>query len=153
MTPGIKDRISANIWRIAGAIAAIAVETIAFTRMGVANSTAVAISFLLTILAIATGWGLVGAIIASLAGAICFSLFLPPVGIFWVSEPENWLAFAAFLTTGFIASQLSSSAKEQAREARRRSEMEKLYELSRALLQARTEESIGRRLAQQIHEV
>ena len=154
MMSEIKARISTKMWRIAGAVAAIAVETIAFTRMGVVNSTTVAISFLLTILAIATGWGLAEAIVASLAGAICFSLFLPPVGIFWVSEPENWLAFAAFLTTGFIASQLSSSAKEQAREAtRRRSEMEKLYELSRALLQARTEESIGLRLAQQIHEV
>ena len=150
----IKNRISSKIWRIAGAVAAIALETVAFTRMGVVNGTTVAISFLLTILAIATGWGLVEAIIASLAGAICFSLFLPPVGVFWVSEPENWLAFAAFLSTGFIASQLSSSAKEQAREAtRRRSEMEKLYELSRALLLARTEESVGRRLAQQIREV
>jgi two-component system, OmpR family, sensor histidine kinase KdpD len=151
---GIANRVSQRIWRIAGAVAAIAVETVAFTRMGVVNGTTVAIGFLLTILAIATGWGLAEAIIASLAGAICFSLFLPPVGFFWVSEPENWLAFAAFLTTGVIASQLSSSAKKQAREAtRRRSEMEKLYELSRALLQTRTEESIGRRLAQQIHEV
>jgi len=148
------DRVSPRMWRIAGALGAIAAETILYTRMGVVNSTTVAISFLLTILAIATGWGLVEAIIASLAGALCISLFLPPVGIFWVSEPENWLAFAAFLTTGIIASQLSASVKKQAREAtRRRREMEKLYALSRALLLARTEDSVGSRLAQQIHEV
>jgi two-component system sensor histidine kinase KdpD len=154
MISDVTSRISLRMWRIAGAVAAIAAETIVYTRLGVVNSTTVAISYLLTILAIATGWGLVEAIIASLTGAFCFSLFLPPVGIFWVSEPENWLAFAAFLTTGVIASQLSASAKKQAREAtRRRREMEKLYALSRALLLARTEDSVGLRLAQQIHEV
>ena len=126
MISDVTNRVSLRMWRIAGAVAAIAAETILYTRLGVVNSTTVAISYLLTILAIATGWGLVEAIIASLTGAFCFSLFLPPVGIFWVSEPENWLAFAAFLTTGIIASQLSASAKRQAREAtQRRREMEK----------------------------
>ena len=154
MMSEVTDRVSLKMWRIAGALAAIAAQTLLYTRMGVVNSTTVAISYLLTILAIATGWGLVEAIVASLAGAFCISLFLPPIGVFWVSDPENWLAFAAFLTTSIIASQLSASAKKQAREAtRRRLEMEKLYALSRALLLARTEDRVGRRLAQQIHEV
>jgi two-component system sensor histidine kinase KdpD len=44
------------------------------------NSTTTALTLLLAILGVATFWGLAEAIIASVAGMLCFNLFfLPPV--------------------------------------------------------------------------
>lgn len=121
---------------MAAGLAAIAALTFVFSRLIAVNSTTVALSFLLAILAIATYWGLVPAIAASVAAVLCFNyFFLPPFGTFTIADPQNWVAFFAFLATSIVASQLSASAKEQAREAgQRQQEMERLYALSRAFL-------------------
>ena len=59
----------------------------------------------------------------------------PPIGTFTISDPENWVALFAFLTTAVIASKLSSNAKAREADALdRRNEMARLYELSRSLL-------------------
>src|SRR5262245_25667834 len=101
-----------------------------------ANATTVALTFLLSILAVATGWGLAEAVVMSIGATLCFNFFfLPPFGTFTIEDPQNWVAFCAFLATALVASQLSASARRRAVEAtRRQEEMERLYELSRALL-------------------
>jgi len=93
-------------------------------------------TFLLATLGIATAWGLLEAIVASVAGALCFNFFfLPPLFTFYLADPQNWVALFAFLITAVVASQLSASVKQRALEAtRQREEMERLYELSRALM-------------------
>ena len=119
-----------------GALAVIAALTFVFSRVIPVNITTVALSFLLAILAVATFWGLAEAIVASIGAVLCFNyFFLPPIGTFTIADPQNWVALFAFLTTAVVASHLSSSAKEQARETeQRQQEMEKLYALSRAFL-------------------
>ncbi|PYV16369.1 MAG: sensor histidine kinase, partial [Acidobacteria bacterium] len=98
--------------RVAGALASIAALTLLYSHVIHANSTTVALSFLLAVLALATRWGLIEAIVASFAGALCFNyFFLPPVGTFTVADPENWVALGAFLVTAVVASQLSASAR------------------------------------------
>jgi two-component system sensor histidine kinase KdpD len=83
-----------------------------FTRL---NTTTVALSLLLAVLAIATRWGLVESLLASVAGVLCFNyLFLPPVGTWSVADSENWVALATFVVTATVASQLSASAKRRA---------------------------------------
>src|SRR5919108_4231856 len=101
-----------------------------------ANATTVAMTFLLATLAAATAWGLLEAIVASVAGMLCFNFFfLPPLFTLTIADTQNWVALFAFLVTAVVASQLSTSAKQRALEAtRRREEMERLYELSRALM-------------------
>lgn len=119
------------------------------------NSTTVALTFLLAILAIATGWGLFEGILASVAGMLCFNFFfLPPVGTFTIADPQNWVALFAFLVTAVVASQLSASAKQRALEAmRRQQEMERLYALSRALMLVDKQSAITGQISQRIAQV
>src|SRR5262249_44460912 len=79
--------------------------------------------------------------------------FLPPLFTFYLADPQNWVALFAFLITAVVASQLSASVKQRALEAtRQREEMERLYELSRALMlmdeRSTTAGQISQRIAQ-----
>src|SRR5262245_40348472 len=77
-----------------------------------ANSTTIALTYLLAILGIATRWGLLEAIVASVAGVLCFNFFfLPPLFTLYLADTQNWVALFAFLVTAVVASQLSTSAK------------------------------------------
>jgi two-component system sensor histidine kinase KdpD len=100
------------------------------------KATTVALTFLLAILGVASGWGLLEALVMSVVATLSFNFFfLPPFGTFTIEDPQNWVAFFAFLVTSLVASQLSASAKRRAVEATKRQlEMQKLYELSRALM-------------------
>lgn len=100
------------------------------------NATTAALYLLLVVLAAATLWGLAESTFASLVAVLVFNFFfLPPVGTFTISDPENWVALFAFLITAVTVSKLSADAKTRAEEAlNRRNEIAKLYELSRALL-------------------
>src|SRR4029077_20769370 len=61
--------------------------------------------------------------------------FLPPVGTFTVTDPQNWVALFAFLVTSITGSQLSARIRKEADEAhQRRREVERLYRFSRQLL-------------------
>src|SRR5438093_12864785 len=119
-----------------------------------ANSATIAMTFLLATLAVATAWGLPEAIVASVAGVLCFNFFfLPPLFTFYLADSQNWVALFAFLVTAVVASKLSASAKRRAREAtRQREEVERLYELSRALMlvdkRSATASQIARRIAE-----
>jgi len=93
------------------------------------NPTTVALVLLLLVLFVATGWGSKPAILASLLGVACFNFFfLPPFGTFSIAEPENWIAFIAFVITALTAGQLSARARQRAEEANAaRLEVERLY--------------------------
>jgi two-component system sensor histidine kinase KdpD len=116
------------------------------------NSTTVALTFLLAILGIATAWGLFEAIIASVTAMLCFNFFfLPPLGTFTIADPQNWIALFTFLVTATVASQLSASARQRAMEAmRRQQEMERLYELSRALMLVDKQSAISGQISERI---
>ena len=96
---------------------------------GHVNPTTVALVLLLLVLFVATAWGSKPAILASLVGVACFNFFfLPPFGTFSIAEPENWIAFIAFVITAITAGQLSARARQRAEEAdAARLEVERLY--------------------------
>jgi len=100
------------------------------------NQTTVALTFLLAILAISAIWGFAAAAFMSLAAMLAFNFFfLPPFGTFTIADPQNWVALVAFLATALIASELSSRARRETEEARRRrAEVERLYSFSQQLL-------------------
>src|SRR2546425_4034238 len=80
--------------------------------------------------------------------------FLPPLFTFYLADTQNWVALFAFLVTAVVASQLSASAKQRAFEAtRRRDEMERLYELSRALLLVDQRSATASQISQRIGQV
>jgi two-component system sensor histidine kinase KdpD len=108
------------------------------------NATTTALYMLLLVLAVATRWGLVESIFTSVAGMLTFNFFfLPPVGTFTISDPQNLVALFAFTVTAVTASKLSENARQRAEEALRgRNEITQLYELSRALLMEETGDSV-----------
>lgn len=121
--------------RLLATLAAVAAVTAACTYAGV-NPTTTGFAFLITVLLVATRWGLREAIVASIAAVPCYNFFfLPPVGTFTIADPQNWIALAAFLVTAIVGSHLSASAKRQAAAAiGRQRELERLYSLGRAIL-------------------
>jgi two-component system sensor histidine kinase KdpD len=82
-----------------------------------ASPTITGFLFLIVVLFAATFGGLTAGIFASIAAAICYSLFLPPVGSVQITNRADWVAFAAFLTAAVVASRLVTLAGEQARRA------------------------------------
>ena len=139
--------VAQRVLKTFAAMAAVAALTLLFYRLLPVNSTTVALVFVLAILAIATAWGLTEAILASLLAMLCFNFFfLPPIGTLTIADPQNWVALLTFLITAIVASQLSASVRRREREATaRRSEVEKLYELSRAAML-----TTGRKLATEL---
>jgi two-component system, OmpR family, sensor histidine kinase KdpD len=117
----------------AGAVAAM---TLVYARVIPVNPTTVALSYLVIILGIATGWGLTEATVASVVAAFCFNVFfLPPVGQLTIADPQNWVALFAFLLTAIVTSQLSARARQRTIDAvARQTDLERLYALGRALL-------------------
>jgi K+-sensing histidine kinase KdpD len=102
------------------------------------NLATVSLALLLLVLFIATVFGSRPAFLASVVGVLCFNFFfLPPLYTFTIAEPQNWIAFAAFLATDLTAGQLSAKAKQRAEEA------EKLYrELQNAFEKASEAEAL-----------
>src|SRR5229473_6478498 len=100
------------------------------------NQTTVALSFLLAILAVSAVWGMAVSVFMSVLAMLSFNyFFLPPVGTFTITDPQNWVALFAFLITSITGSQLSSRIRKEADEAhRRRREVERLYRFSQQLL-------------------
>jgi two-component system sensor histidine kinase KdpD len=119
------------------------------------NATTAGFAYLLGVLAIATSWGLIESIAASIAAMLCFNFFfLPPLGMFSISDPQNWVALFAFLTTALVASHLSDREKKQADEAKgKQRETEQLYALSRAILLTDPSQSVGSQATRHISEI
>lgn len=133
---GLGRRAAHRAVRVA-AVFVIVTSVVWFYRaIGFANTTTVALTFVLVVLAVATSWGLVEAIVASVLATFCFNyFFLPPVGTLTIADPQNWIALFAFLVVSIVASHLSEQARRKAREAiEHQQETERLYTLSRMIL-------------------
>jgi len=126
--------------------------TLVCGRLLSVNSTTAGFAFLLGVLWIATAWGIIEAVLASLVAMLSFNFFfLPPIGRLVIADPQNWVALFAFLATSLVASHLSDRARKQAQEARNHQrDTEQLYALSRAILLSHPDHSMGRQVALQI---
>ncbi|HMG33612.1 MAG TPA: DUF4118 domain-containing protein [Blastocatellia bacterium] len=138
------------------AVVGIALVTVLYKLMitGVKSPATIALSFLIVVLVVASTYGLGPAIICSIVGMLCFNFFfLPPVGTFTIQDPQNWVALLAFLITAVIASQLSAAARDRASEAeKRRAELWKLYQLSRAIIATVDSDTAVSSMARQVVE-
>ncbi len=95
-----------------------------------ANSTTIALGFLLVVLFVAILWGSRPALLASVVGMLCFNFFfLPPFYTFTISDSQNWIALAIFFITALAVGQLSARAKRRAEESEAgRREINRVYE-------------------------
>jgi len=117
--------------RFAAALALVAAVLAVYHWALPVNSVTAALTLLLAILLISTLWGLAEATVASIAAVVGFNyFFLEPIGTLTIQDPQNIVAFVAFLITAVTASQLSAYARRRTAEAEgRRLEIERLYAL------------------------
>jgi len=147
----LRETVLRSIWSLAG------VAVVTFTAHAVipANPTTAGFAYLLMVLLIASTWGFVEALLASLAATLAYNFFfLPPVGTFTIADPQNWVALFSFLATALIASRLSVKAEQRARDAvERQRDVERLYSFSRAILLIGDAEPFPKQLARQLVEI
>jgi two-component system sensor histidine kinase KdpD len=134
--------IAVTRWSLA--FSALAGIVLVYRRWLHVNPTTVALTLLLFILLLAAEWGLRYAVVISvIATALYNFFFLPPIGTFTITDPQNWLALFAFLATAIVASRLSERARDEASDARaRQREVEALFRLSRELLETESLSSL-----------
>jgi len=139
--------------KVLASVLAVAAVTAGCKYAGV-NQTTTGFAYLLTVLFIASGWGFAQTLVASVVAMLCYNFFfLPPVGKFTITDPQNWVALGAFLVTGIVAGHLSASVKRQASTAiRRQLELERLYSLGRSILLDSGSLRISVRLARHVAE-
>lgn len=113
------DTRRAEVGGLVAALTAIALLTATYVAfLGMTNTTTVALSFLLIVLIVATVSTRRVAVATSLVAFLCFNFFfLPPVGMWTVADPENWVALFTLLAVSIVASHLSSEVRRRAREA------------------------------------
>src|SRR5215212_4883242 len=94
------------------------------------NAATVSLALLLNVLFIATRWGSLPALAASIVAMLCFNFFfLPPFETFDIAAADNWVALVAFLLTAVTVGQLSARHKKRAEEAEfGKREIGRLYE-------------------------
>ncbi len=93
------------------------------TALGVAVDRAVGTNvsmvYLPVVLLCATRYGLAPSLYAALAGSLCYNYFLlEPLYSFSISDPDNVLAFCAFVIVALLISQLTARARAQTLSAR-----------------------------------
>lgn len=142
-----RRRLSDSILALGGV--ALVTSLIAVTHLYLHTPTALFL-YLLVILALAGVRGLYAAILSSLLAAFSFDFFFssPPFTI-GIGDDEDMLTLWVFLATAVIASQLASTLRRRAEQARRRErELRLLYEQAQELaaLQER------QRLARELHD-
>jgi two-component system, OmpR family, sensor histidine kinase KdpD len=126
------------MFQFAVAFAIVIGITLFYRKVLPVNATTVALTFLLSILAVSTVWGMAVSVAMSVVAMLAFNFFfLPPVGTFTVADPQNWVALIAFLVVAVLASRLSTSARQQAADASARErDIERLYKFSQGLLES-----------------
>ena len=146
---------SKKVARLLGALGIVGAVTFFYYRILSVNNVTVALSYLVAVLAIATRWGLLEGLVASLASMLCFNFFfMPPIGSFTIADPQNWVALCAFVATAVIVSHLSANVRKQALEStHRQHEMERLYTLSRNLLLLEGHGPLAQEITNQIAQV
>src|SRR5262245_27602435 len=131
------SRGSSAAVRLTGSLGAIAAVTLIYVKwLHVSNAAIVSTTFLMVVLVVAATSRLWVAVATSVVAMLCFNFFfLPPVGTFTISDPQNWVALFAFLAVSLVASNLSAIARERTQEAvGRRDELARLFNLSRDVL-------------------
>jgi two-component system sensor histidine kinase KdpD len=148
------DKTVGKALRSLAVLAAVALVTYVAKRVIPVNATTVSFAYFLLVLTIASTWGFVEALVASISSALVFNFFfLPPFGTLTIWDPENWVALFSFLATALVASRLSANAEQRARDAmERQRDLERLYTFSRAILLIESGEPFARQLARRLIE-
>jgi two-component system, OmpR family, sensor histidine kinase KdpD len=141
--------------RVVASLAGVAIITVAARSFVPVNAATVGFAYLVLVLLIASTWGIIESVCASIAATLTFNFFfLPPVGTFSIADPHNWVALFSFLATSLIASRLSTEVKRRALDAiERQQDVERLYTFSRAILLIDSAELFAKQLTMKLAEI
>src|SRR5579863_7890415 len=116
------------------------------------NSAPVGFLFLLVVVTEAILCGFWQATIVSILACACLDYFFyPPIFVFSISDPQDWVSLGAFEISALVVSRVSSQEQRSSREATfQRTAMEQLYELSRSTLLINLHRSPGPQLTELI---
>jgi two-component system, OmpR family, sensor histidine kinase KdpD len=144
-----------RVIRLVSSLAGVVLVTWTGSSLVPVNATTIGFAYLLLVLVVATVWGFLEALVASILATLCFNLFfLPPVGKLTIADPQNWIALFSFLTTALVASRLSAEAKRRAIDAvARQQDLERLYSFSRAILLIDKTEPFPKQLVTRLAEI
>ena len=74
--------------------------------------------YLLAVIPVAIVWGLVYAVLVSVASMLAFNFFfLPPVHTFTLEDSSNWFALGIFLVIAVVVSELAARSRRRANES------------------------------------
>jgi two-component system sensor histidine kinase KdpD len=106
----------AELWHIAGALAALTIVTAAYeVWLGVSNPTVVGLSYLLIVLLLAAVSTLRVAVAVSVLALLTLNyFFMPPVGTLTLEDPQDWVALLVFMAASVVASRLALVARRRA---------------------------------------
>lgn len=123
---------------LAGVAAAAAVTIIGLWTVRFVSATSLAILYTLAVVWCALRWGRIAAIVSAFSSAVLLNwFFVPPFRSLLWSDVWDSVTLAGFLAIGLIVSTLAVSAREEARQARRRAAyIEALYSLARSLVES-----------------
>ena len=125
-----------DAWRRYGLSLAAVAATVAvgfLLRAGFAQALgSIGMLFLVPVMAIAVSFGLRPALFTAFASVMAYNFFfLPPLYTLTISDPNNWLSFAALLFVAVIAGNLAARVRAQADLAARRAQVaEDLYQFT-----------------------
>jgi two-component system sensor histidine kinase KdpD len=119
------------------------------------NSAPVGFLFLIVVVSVAILCGFWQATIVSILACACLDYFFyPPVLVFTIADPQDWVALGAFELSALVVSRVSSREQRSTREATlQRLTLEQLYELSRSTLLINLHQSPGPQLVQLIQRI
>ncbi len=107
----LRSKVAGYLTAVVGVIAMTAVCTALRAHV---NGMTVALGMLLVVLFVAAAWGSGPALLASVLGALCFAyFFVHPIHTLAITNPRDWIALFAFLTTAITAGQLSERARRR----------------------------------------
>jgi signal transduction histidine kinase len=115
-------------WLVSAALVA-AVTGVLLALDGHAPVSSLMVLYVLAVLPVAIGWGVVHGVVVSVASAATFDfLFVPPRYSVTPADARNWIGLAALLGTAVVAGRLAARSRERARE------VEQIFTLSMDLL-------------------
>jgi two-component system sensor histidine kinase KdpD len=119
------------------------------------TSAPVGFLFLLVVVTEAILCGFWQATIVSVFACACLDYFFyPPILVFSISDPQDWVSLGAFEISALVVSRVSSREQRSSREAIfQRTAMEQLYELSRSTLLINLHKPPGPQLAELIQRI
>lgn len=113
----MKRNLAQRAVRLVAVLLIIGAVTAFYRATGFANATTVSLTYLLVVLGVATRWGLLEAIVASILATLFFNyFFLPPVHTWVIDDPQNWVSLFVLLVVSIVGSQLSERTRRMALE-------------------------------------